>query len=108
FDGIDVQDENHLINLVSLTPVGRQVRLVVLRGGQRVTLQVLLADRSELEARSEDPPPRPGMGVPVEPMGLTLHKVDPAIATQLGYENSSRGLLVLNIDATSPLGREVQ
>ena len=53
FDGIDVLDENHLINLVSLRPVGTRVRVVVLRGGRRMTVNVLLADRVELDKRAE-------------------------------------------------------
>lgn len=47
FDGIKVQDENHLINLVSLTDVGRRVKLSVFRGGTKVTIEVLLTDRPE-------------------------------------------------------------
>ena len=38
FDGIDVQDENHLINLVSLTEVDKKVRLSIQRSGRRLTV----------------------------------------------------------------------
>jgi serine protease Do len=107
FDGIDVQDENHLINLVSLTPVGRQVRLVVVREGRKATLQVLLSDRSELEQRAE-PAERPGVGVPVKPMGLTLHQLDRSVATQLGFHESQQGLIVLSIDPGSPLSGKLK
>lgn len=48
FDGKPVQDENHLINLVSLTQVGRRVKLTVFRNGRREMVEVLLADRDEL------------------------------------------------------------
>jgi serine protease Do len=55
FNGIEVQDENHLINLVSLTPIGKQVRLTVLRNGKLTPVTVLLADRDELDGHSELP-----------------------------------------------------
>jgi serine protease Do len=57
FDGLDVQDENHLINLVSLTPIGRQVKLSVWRGGREVMLTITLADRVDLQQTSEAPAP---------------------------------------------------
>src|SRR5690606_29726064 len=55
-NGVEVQDHNHLINLVSLTPVGKTVRLTVLRQGQIGTIDVHLADRSALNAQSSAPP----------------------------------------------------
>ena len=51
-EGQEVLDENHLINLVSLTPVGRKVRLEVMRNGRITYLDVLLADREELVRRA--------------------------------------------------------
>lgn len=56
FNGIEVQDENHLINLVSLTPIGKQIRLTVLRGGKTVPIPVVLADRTELDGQAENQP----------------------------------------------------
>lgn len=53
FNGIDVQDENHLINLVSLTPVDRKIRMIVMRKGRQVPVDVMVADRAELEKRSQ-------------------------------------------------------
>lgn len=45
FEGIPVQDENHLINLVSLAPVDQRVRLKVMRSGREISVQVLLTER---------------------------------------------------------------
>ncbi len=45
FEGIPVQDENHLINLVSLAPVNQTARLKVMRNGEEVVIEVLLTDR---------------------------------------------------------------
>uniref|UniRef100_A0A7C2PBA4 PDZ domain-containing protein n=1 Tax=Schlesneria paludicola TaxID=360056 RepID=A0A7C2PBA4_9PLAN len=60
FDGIEIQDENHLINLVSLTPIGRQIKLGVWRNAARTTLTITLADRNDLKAtvEAQEPPNR--------------------------------------------------
>ena len=55
FGGVEVLDENHLINLVSLTSVNSTVNTIILRKGKRQTLPVTLGDRDDLEARSEAP-----------------------------------------------------
>lgn len=110
FDGIDVQDENHLINLVSLTPVGKQVRLVILRGNVRVTIQVTLGDRESLEQRSEAAPQPNGAGPKLNavPMGLTVHSLESGITAQLGLESSARGVVVLNFDPNSRWGQSLE
>jgi len=46
FDGYDIEDQNHLIHLVSLTPLDKRVRLEVLRSGQPMTVYVELTDRA--------------------------------------------------------------
>jgi len=50
-DGIDVDDENHLINLISLLPIGTKTSMIIHRNGKRETIKVELADRQELEVR---------------------------------------------------------
>jgi serine protease Do len=49
FNGREVLDESHLINLVSLSPVGRELEVVVWRNGSRVTLKVGLTGRTNRE-----------------------------------------------------------
>jgi len=67
FDGIDVQDVNHLINLVSLSPVGKTIRLVVIRDGKKLTIEVVLSGRPD-SFRSETPEQTaPRVLPPVEP-----------------------------------------
>ena len=55
FGGVEIQDENHLINIVSLTAVNTTVKTIILRRGRRQTLAVTLGDRDDLERRSEAP-----------------------------------------------------
>lgn len=50
FDGSPIRDDNHLMNLVSLTPVGKRVALVVFRDGKLYDLALELAERDAYEA----------------------------------------------------------
>ena len=56
FGNVEVQDNDHLIHLVSLTNVGESVRLTVLRDGRPVPLALTLAER----ARTAEARPRTG------------------------------------------------
>jgi serine protease Do len=107
FNGIEVQDENHLINMVSLTPIGKTVRLNVLRGGRVISVDVLLADRTELDGQSAAPPAElPGdRVVPTsfsrESAGLRLHPLDASLVRQIGLGDQAAGLVVLEAPAGS-------
>jgi serine protease Do len=54
FNGVEIEDENHLINLVSLSDVGTAAAMEVMRGGRRIRVTVELTDR-EMYRRTEDP-----------------------------------------------------
>jgi serine protease Do len=47
FNGVAVIDENHLINLVSLSDIGSSVRMEVYRQRQKIQHTVLLTDRDD-------------------------------------------------------------
>jgi serine protease Do len=49
FNGTRVEDDSHLINIVSLTPVEKEVAVVVFREGKRVTVKVQVGDRAKFE-----------------------------------------------------------
>ena len=48
-DGTRIDDDTHLINLVSLTPVGTEVELRVLRGTDILAVKVKVGNRAEIE-----------------------------------------------------------
>ncbi len=110
FDGIEVLDENHLINLVSLTSVGKKVKMVVFRTGKHITIEVTVGDRQDFDINRQrsEAPSRPDMGTHFQSLGLTLHKLDPELAPQLGFDESAKGLLVLKVDRNGPMDGEVQ
>ena len=111
FDGIEVQDESHLINLVSLTEVNKKVKLVVYRAGKHITVEVIVGDRKTLDdarkLRSEAPA-EPGMGTQLDQLGLTVHELDDELAMQLGFDESTRGLLVLKVNRDGPMAGTIK
>ncbi len=106
-----VQDENHLINLVSLTPIGQRLQVEIVREGRNQTLEVLLADRDELSQRSTQPasnrqrtPSRPS----VRPQSLQLYRLRPELSQQIGLSETEQGLIVMQIDDDHPLADELK
>ena len=108
FNGVEVLDENHLINLVNLTPVAKdqKVRITLWRGGKLTTVEVVLVEKEDRTQSAV--PSEPGMGTRFNRLGLTLHGLDRELAAQLGFGGDVRGLLVLNVDPDSPLAGEVE
>ena len=51
FDGQPIDDDDHLVSLVSVTPTNRNVSLGVFRGRQRIELQMPVASREQFEPR---------------------------------------------------------
>jgi serine protease Do len=49
FDGRAVEDDDHLMSLVSMTPTDRTVEVVIFRDRQRMPLRIRVASRSAFE-----------------------------------------------------------
>jgi len=47
FQNLSIEDDSHLVNLVGLTPLGKEVSLVVLRDGKKVIIRGKVADRDD-------------------------------------------------------------
>lgn len=99
FDGHDIEDESHLIHLVSLTELNRTVRLVVVRNGRKETIMVRLTDRTKLKTQSalpenEAPPAADEM---IRNAGLTVHQVNRHLAEQLGLSETTHGVVVMSL-----------
>jgi serine protease Do len=72
-----------------------------------MSIEVNLSNRQEMDQRSEAPT-SPAMGSVIKPLGLTLHDLSTDLATQLGFSETTRGLLVLSIDPRSALAGSVE
>jgi serine protease Do len=97
-DGRKVSRTTTLSLLVAAAPIGKDLKVSVLRDGKAVTLSARVARREQPDAMSAAPPgepaPRARLGVAVEP-------VTPAMASQLGLAGAS-GLIVRQIQPGSP------
>ena len=51
FSGIEVEDITHLVNLVKLTPVGKQLPVEVFRDGVRLTVRVTVQKKGNVDDR---------------------------------------------------------
>lgn len=102
FDGKDVADVRGLVKQVGNAPVGKAVRVVVLRDGKTQTLKVTLGRRET----AENTPIPAVAGQPDEPeekdiMGLTLTPLTDDMRSELGVDEGTMGLVVLGVDEAS-------
>ncbi len=126
FNGVEISDLNHLINVVSMAPIGQLAELVIWRGNKALSLKVTVGERDRALAQvlpvdhpTPSPTPRPGtlLRRPDRPedgngaggpsslvvMGVELATLDPSLALRLGLPESSRGAAVLDVAPESPL-----
>ncbi|WP_300516341.1 Do family serine endopeptidase [Aliiroseovarius sp.] len=99
FDGADVADTRDLVRQVGNAPVGKSVRVMVLRDGETQTLKVVLGRREEaLASRSNE-------GSQVEPegpmrkslLGLDLAEMNDDLRAELGLNPGEQGLVVMQL-----------
>lgn len=100
FDGYEIDDENHLIHLVSLTSINKTVQVIVIRAGRQTPLNVTLSERPQARQAAQQPKGGPS---PVRPMGLTVRHLNDGLALQLGHAKGTRGLLVTQVTKGSEL-----
>ena len=104
FDGTQVVDTRSLVRKVGNTAVGKAVRVVVFREGERKTVLVTLGRREDAEAAQATP----GGGESAEPevqeksvLGLTLRMLDDEMRSEMGLAENLEGLVVTDVDPAS-------
>ena len=96
YDGRKVERASDLPRAVAGTPVGREVRLSVIRDGKPVTLS------ARLEALDGKEPGQAEGGEKAKPaLGLAVQPLTPALAQQLGVR-ATQGLVVQDVREGSP------
>jgi S1-C subfamily serine protease len=119
FNGIDILDYNHLITMVSITPIGQSAPLVVWRDGKVIEAEVAVADRDAIVGvKNAAAPARPGPeGLMRRPRpnagdrpatdlstGLQLTAVgDEAAAKKFGLPATSRGVVVSGVETDAAM-----
>jgi serine protease Do len=121
FNGVDIFDLNHLINMVSMAPIGQSAEVVVWRGGKFDALRITVGERERTIAAAAAPPPpdrraaggllrredRPGPSSSFA-LGLELNTMDAPTARRLGLPESLRGAVVLHVLPESPVASVLQ
>ncbi len=121
FRGVEIHDLNHLINVVSMAPIGQPADLVVWRGRKRLNLRVTVGDRERTIAQTGPSPggsPNPRGGLlrrpdrPASPsisaQGLVLQTLDETKARLFGLPTSLHGVVILEVAPDSPLAAKLK
>jgi serine protease Do len=116
FGGVEIHDLNHLINTVSMTPVGEPAEVLVWRDRKEIRLRIRVGDRDRTLAEVQGIQPehrvdptdlirRPTRPVPTSSfaLGLELVTLNPQMALRYNYPESTQGAIIVAIDPESPL-----
>lgn len=118
-DGKDVSPDQTLSFIVANTMPGKRIPIELIRDGKRMSLSATVGKRpseDELAQQSFNPDPqqdedqfnrapqRQGEGIVEKAMGLSVLPLTPQISRQLGAPETTRGLVVSVVDASSDAG----
>ena len=104
FDGKPVADTRGLVRTVANSPVGESVRVIVLREGKSITLNVTLGRREDAEKAvqtSAVEPEEAPSPVTKDVLGLTLSVLTDELREQLSLDADQEGLVVTDVDDTA-------
>ncbi len=109
-NGADIDDANQLTRSVGRLRVGSENEFVVLRRGERVKLNVTIAERTETALAALNGNARPGGTPDVEEdeeeatgqLGLALAPLDSEAKDRLGLDDDEDGLVIRAINDDSP------
>jgi serine protease Do len=121
FGGVEIADLNHLINMVSMSPIDQPAEIVVWRDGREQSFRVTVAERDHTFPQFAGGPPeveKDPAGLVRRPdrprtttshaLGMELATLTPELAGQMALPESWRGAaLVLQVEPESPLARQV-
>ncbi len=100
-DRVEVVDTEDLIQYVSSKRPGTRVELELLRNGKRIEQDVLLEERDALTADAPDEPVDETSSL--EWLGMQYQGLDRATRSQFGIPSSADGVLVVDLQPSSPL-----
>ncbi len=118
-DAIEVQDYAHLINVISLTPVGNTMKVIVWRDQKELEMALIVGDRSDfsrdlvLKEQGKQDKFAPFLELEtektrIEKMGIEVHELSSETVRSLGFSGDKGGLLVLNILDDSPAAGKIR
>ena len=95
YDGKPVTDSAELPLLVARTPVGKTVKLKVIRDKNTETFSIKIAELKEEEQA------QPGTGT-TEDLGLAVQTLTPDLAENLGLDRTVKGVVVTQVEPVGP------
>ncbi len=96
FDGKKINKMRSLPSIVAMTPVGKKVKIKVIREGKVKTLKVKIEKMKDGELAKA--------GGPINNLGMSVQELTPDIAEQLGLE-TTEGVIVVRVERGSPSHR---
>jgi serine protease Do len=102
FNAVEVTDLNHLINLVSMSPIGQSAEVIVWREKREIALRIQVADKDRILAQSR--PTRPAVPASSTIKGLEMVTLDIAVARKMGIPEELKGAAVMKVEPDSPMG----
>lgn len=97
YQGEEIEDTNHLRNLVAATEVGATADVKVMRDGREKTVKVKIGELPEEEAAIG----RQFGGGPERDVGFTVGNLTPSARKQLGLPDNQEGVVVRDVKKTS-------
>jgi serine protease Do len=102
-DSHAIQNNRQLIDYISYLPVGSDVKVGLIRDGQRKSVTAKTAERPTDVAKQEETPE--GTAQPAHnKLGLSMQDLTPALRQQYGYPDNITGVLVTGVRDVSPAG----
>jgi serine protease Do len=107
FDGKPVPDDRVLPRVVAETPIGKTVNIDVLRKNRKVTMRITVAKLAdETPDRPVKAPPAPKNQSKLSQLGLGLGQLDGEARGKYKIAGDVQGVLVVNVDPSSPAGEK--
>jgi serine protease Do len=104
-DGKKINTNRELIDYISYLPVGSNVRIGVLRNGQRQTLTAKTAQRPEESDQTEATEKGGESGPTRNKLGMSVQELTPQARQMYSIDDSIRnGVVVTNVKEVSPAG----
>jgi serine protease Do len=100
YDGKQMEDKGQLTKMVGNTPVGKKVKIVVLRNNKQEPVWVTIAELPEKQVIAEGPRPEE-----TDRWGFKAQDISRAMADHLGLPNNE-GVVITEIEPGSPAQEE--
>jgi serine protease Do len=102
-DGKPIRNNRELIDYISYLPVGTEVKITVIRNGQRQTLTAKTAERPD-EGEAEEPETRGTIEPVRDKLGMTVQNLTPELRRLHNLPENITGVVVTNVKSVSPAG----